>query len=242
MKAVEIWHELEKRYSVTIDGKPEIEPFCLMIYDGLQVAHIITSYTIWENELQFQDPWPGNSLLCKENNMAGVNARRSNVIKPGWRITSEEFQRVIYAAIPTVRKLIPLNEEERQAAEQESRMMNLLRQFNNPNSPSLKGIFPNIKTFSELESAVRMGQTWRVKMALNKGVDINEKFSEGTPLHSAAAQGNMNIVRLLVEQGADLLALDSHGNTPAKVAEHNRHLQIANYLRSLNKMSKKKTT
>jgi ankyrin repeat protein len=86
---------------------------------------------------------------------------------------------------------------------------------------------------SELEAAVSMGQLWRVKVAIAHGADLDEQGTMGIPLHIAAANGNFEIVRLLVEQGADWSARDSEGQTAADVAARNHHREIARYLRSL---------
>ena len=40
-----------------------------------------------------------------------------------------------------------------------------------------------------------------------------------TPLHYAADNGNVNIIRLLLSKGADLTALDEDNQTPLMISE-----------------------
>jgi len=99
----ELWSKLQTWY-----GNPALDhpwadlplgicPLSLLVYDGARVAHVITAYAVWKNRLHYTDSWPGRSLLCKENNSADIQARKSNIISPGWSITTEEFQRVVFA-------------------------------------------------------------------------------------------------------------------------------------------------
>jgi hypothetical protein len=57
-----------------------------------------------------------------------------------------------------------------------------------------------------------------------------EPFGLGTPLHRAAELGKPDIVKYLLEQGADPLKLDSRGKTPRFWAEKNNHSQVASIL------------
>jgi hypothetical protein len=43
----------------------------------------------------YHDPWPERSLLCKENNMAGVDAQPDGT---RWSVTAKELERVIFAS------------------------------------------------------------------------------------------------------------------------------------------------
>jgi ankyrin repeat protein len=56
--------------------------------------------------------------------------------------------------------------------------------------------------------------------------------SSCTALHEAANRGYLEIVRLLLEQGADTTVVEPQwGGTPAGWAEHGGHLDIADLLR-----------
>jgi hypothetical protein len=102
---VELWSSYQYWYEtslkkLTLRGcAPQIRLATILIYDGSKVAHVINGCLISENKLHFSDPWPKRSLLCIENNDAGVDARISNLIKNCWCITAEEFQRIVYAVL-----------------------------------------------------------------------------------------------------------------------------------------------
>jgi len=53
-----------------------------------------------------------------------------------------------------------------------------------------------------------------------KGIDVNERAGrdKGTPLHVAVGTGNLAIVQLLVEHGADLTACTASGETIYTIA------------------------
>ena len=136
------------------------------------------------------------------------------------------------------RKQLELTEEEQREADEYTRCLALLtslaRNINGPNAPSIKEILPNVIPIGPMYDAVTSGKVWRVKLALNDGADPNEPgvFSP-TVLHVAAENGWLDIVRLLVENGADLTRLDSEGRTPAAVAAASEQAAVARYLESL---------
>ncbi|MEN8201090.1 MAG: ankyrin repeat domain-containing protein [Bacteroidota bacterium] len=74
-----------------------------------------------------------------------------------------------------------------------------------------------------------------VKILLDKGakpnvVDSDEHFS---PLMHAAAEGNLAVVKVLVEYGADLSLKDVDGDDAESFARQAGHQQVADYLHSL---------
>jgi hypothetical protein len=100
-------------------------------------------------------------------------------------------------------------------------------------------IFSN-RTITLLHLAVRQSDAKLVTLLLNHGADINAYSSEcKTPLHYA---NNLNIVKLLVEAGADYTLKDGDNRTPKEdridfisryKAYNNSELQtIADYLQS----------
>jgi ankyrin repeat protein len=132
-------------------------------------------------------------------------------------------------------KLTP--EEEQEKAEEE-RLMGALRDFNEAQGTNrpITELFPDIKFIgiSDLESAASSGKTWRVKVALQKDNDVNEKNADGeTPLHHAVENGHLEIVRLLVEHGADTQAETDDGKTALQIAETENQTEIVEYLKSL---------
>src|SRR5438552_457895 len=97
---------------------------------------------------------------------------------------------------------LELTPDEQKAAKADDDMMEVVKRLNaGQRAEKLpEGAIP----ITELESACISGQTWRVKRALKGGASANEKSALfGTVLHAAASNGKIEIVRLLVDQGAD---------------------------------------
>ncbi len=74
-----------------------------------------------------------------------------------------------------------------------------------------------------------------VKILLDKGakpniIDSDEHFS---PLMHAAAEGNLEVVNLLLEYGADLSLKDIDGDDAESFARQAGHMEVADYLRSV---------
>lgn len=95
-----------------------------------------------------------------------------------------------------------------------------------------------------LKAAVDFGHHALVRWLIELGSDVNGRAggpANETPLHSAAWNGDLDMVRLLVESGADVLARDrEHTNTPLGWAEaaiqitnNPRCAEVAEYLRPL---------
>ena len=59
------------------------------------------------------------------------------------------------------------------------------------------------------------------KLVAASNLDVNKRDADGdrVPLHWAAARGRTRCLCLLLESGADTSVLDSHGNTPARLAQ-----------------------
>lgn len=93
-------------------------------------------------------------------------------------------------------------------------------------------------------AAVDFGHCALVRWLLERGGNVNARSmigSGGTALHSAAWNGDLDMVRLLVEAGADLQARDrEHDNTPLGWAEtslsvmnNQKCRDVADYLRAM---------
>lgn len=54
---------------------------------------------------------------------------------------------------------------------------------------------------------------------LSRGVDVNQATGGRTPLHIAAARGEIELVRLLAHYGANKTARDNSGRTPLECAQ-----------------------
>jgi ankyrin repeat protein len=84
----------------------------------------------------------------------------------------------------------------------------------------------------ELLDGVRKGDLAAVKAALDAGVPADHPFRyERTALSFAAARGHVEIVRLLLERGADPNKKDSfYGATPFNWAANEGHVQVVRLL------------
>ena len=70
-----------------------------------------------------------------------------------------------------------------------------------------------------LETAVKDGYSVIVELLLKIGVNANQKHSGLRPLHYACDIGNLKIVEILLENGADIDAIVEGGNqTPLDIA------------------------
>ncbi|GAA5980001.1 hypothetical protein JCM11641_008259 [Rhodosporidiobolus odoratus] len=113
-----------------------------------------------------------------------------------------------------------------------------------PVNSVMNGVLP-------LHAAASSGNETVVRMLIDAGADVNSprlprgysnerSKSSGTsvgtagstPLHFAAANGHVAIVRLLLSFGADPRLLEKHGVSPEAIALQNGHLDVAEALRS----------
>jgi ankyrin repeat protein len=104
---------------------------------------------------------------------------------------------------------------------------------------ALRTANPNVLTetiASEPDLMVRASATGRweaIPLLAQLGFPVNGTKGRG-PLHHAAADGRVDLLRLLVEAGADLDAHDTHYNaTPLQWAEYFSRTEAADYLRSV---------
>ena len=84
----------------------------------------------------------------------------------------------------------------------------------------------------ELFDAARRGDRARVAQLLDAGVDVNAKARYGaTALFFAADKGHLEVVRLLVERGADVNLPDTfYKFRPVDLARMNKHDEVVKYL------------
>lgn len=78
-----------------IDGT--IRGTTILYHDG-HMGHCIyfRGYDSQSSRFSYHDPWPGDSLLSREFNAAGIDAQKSDKY---WTITSAELEKVIVAAL-----------------------------------------------------------------------------------------------------------------------------------------------
>ncbi|AWI26304.1 ankyrin repeat domain-containing protein [Flavobacterium pallidum] len=90
-------------------------------------------------------------------------------------------------------------------------------------------------TGSPLCLAIAKGDFEVVKKFIEYGASVNETSNGMTPLMFAARYNQVEILKLLVEKGADLKAKDANGFTALKYAENSNATAAAEYLKSIAK-------
>ncbi|KAK6273140.1 PREDICTED: potassium channel AKT1 [Theobroma cacao] len=76
-------------------------------------------------------------------------------------------------------------------------------------------------------SAVEQNRLDSLKDIVKYGGDVSQARSNGTaPIHAAICEGNIEMVRFLLEQGADIDVKDSDGWTARALADHQGHEEI----------------
>jgi len=75
-----------------------------------------------------------------------------------------------------------------------------------------------------------------IRYLILKGANINSLngHAQWTPLHKVVFEGNFEVVKLLIEYGAQTWHTDIYGRTVINIAEMNGHFEIAEYIRSYN--------
>ncbi|KAK6827193.1 heterokaryon incompatibility protein-domain-containing protein [Apiospora arundinis] len=101
----------------------------------------------------------------------------------------------------------------------------LLQQGADPMAVDLEGVTP-------LHEAVRAGKEASVQILLRYNVDVNMKtarFERHSPLMEAAMNGRTEVMRLLIENGADRRAVNSFGNNLIHLATLNNHSETIRF-------------
>lgn len=83
----------------------------------------------------------------------------------------------------------------------------------------------NAKTlgyFSPLHLAAKRGRDDTTSMLLDFGAKVNAKAKASTPLHEACKACNASVVRILIDNGADVEAINANRKTPMMIAVLNR--------------------
>uniref|UniRef100_A0A3B4B672 Uncharacterized protein n=1 Tax=Periophthalmus magnuspinnatus TaxID=409849 RepID=A0A3B4B672_9GOBI len=113
-------------------------------------------------------------------------------------------------------------------------MVNLLLKYSaNPNAQDSEGRPP-------LHSIAWTGHTQVGRKLLETpGIDIDLCCNQGaTALSIAAQEGNVNIVAMLLDKGANPEHVDKYNRTPVKVAAKHGHANIIRLLESYGKLTR----
>ncbi len=80
-------------------------------------------------------------------------------------------------------------------------------------------------------SAIMKGDLVAVKKFIEYGTDVNEKSNGVTPLMFAARYNKVEIIKFLLEKGADKTEKDERGYTALKYAENSKAQEAWDYLK-----------
>jgi ankyrin repeat protein len=84
-----------------------------------------------------------------------------------------------------------------------------------------------------LHAVIRWENLSAARLLIAEGIDVNKAGDLGyTPLHVACMRGNVDMVKLLIDSGADLFAM-SEGDSPFATARIAGHDQICDLLSPL---------
>ena len=84
---------------------------------------------------------------------------------------------------------------------------------------------------SPLCNAILRGDMATVKKFIEYGTDVNEMSNGLTPLMFAARYNKLEILKYLIEKGADKQIKDERGNTALKYAENSKSLEAIEFLK-----------
>jgi ankyrin repeat protein len=99
---------------------------------------------------------------------------------------------------------------------------------------ALKGLLESIKRsvcFYKLYDAIVKNNPLEVENCVKKDVIVNLKDTDGrTSLHHAVDNGNIDIVNILLRNGADVTRVTNEGNTPLHIATYQGHGKVVEVL------------
>lgn len=102
-----------------------------------------------------------------------------------------------------------------------------------PNADALKAL-PKAALAGLACEAAAGGDLEGAKALIEAGVSmaVGTPYDNRTPLHLAAAAGNLKMVRFLIEEAGVKMECDRFGLTPINDAVHNEHVEVRRYLQS----------
>lgn len=84
----------------------------------------------------------------------------------------------------------------------------------------------------QLIDAVKTGALAKAEEVLNSGADIHQQDEQGwTPLNWAAGRGDVDMVKLLLDRGADVFRVGRDQRTAYKISLAARHIDVARLLK-----------
>lgn len=90
---------------------------------------------------------------------------------------------------------------------------------------------------SALHQIADSGDAKLARLLVSHGCKVNGLGKQGmTPMHLAARRKHANVVKVLLEAGADVYACDNHGRTPGQYASTNQSTGLANALSTNEKL------
>ena len=85
-----------------------------------------------------------------------------------------------------------------------------------------------------LIEAVKAGDYAGAEALISNGADVNQQEEQGwTPLNFAAGKGNLPLVQLLVQRGADIFKVGRDQRTPYMIALAAGRVSVVKYLREM---------
>ncbi|MEI0490602.1 ankyrin repeat domain-containing protein, partial [Brachyspira pulli] len=85
----------------------------------------------------------------------------------------------------------------------------------------------NIDGYDELMNAVSKGDMKALEKLIKDDTDLNKQYDNITPLNLAAARNDKEMVKFLVEKGADINLEDGYGYTPLIIAMKYRNIGLS---------------
>ncbi|MEI0446648.1 ankyrin repeat domain-containing protein [Brachyspira intermedia] len=85
----------------------------------------------------------------------------------------------------------------------------------------------NIDGYDELMNAISKGDMKALEKLVKDDTDLNKQYDKITPLGLAAARNDKEMVKFLVEKGADINLEDGYGYTPLIIAMKYRNIGLA---------------
>ena len=91
------------------------------------------------------------------------------------------------------------------------------------------------RTYDPLCIAISKSDNVTAKKIIEYGADVNERYNGMTPLMIASRYNNVEMIKILLQKGADISAKDERGNTALKYAELSNAKEALEFLKASKK-------